>query len=105
MTTKRLVILLLVLVAGLSTVFALPKQLLYQPLGIEMELPEYIGEWWGQSLAVTEQEIVVLGEGPSRNEIEALARLRGLSSRVRFMGMPRHPEDVRERIAGPRQSN
>jgi colanic acid/amylovoran biosynthesis glycosyltransferase len=44
-------------------------------------------------------EINFVGEGPLRNELEALVRLRGLSSRVRFVGAARL-NDTRERIAG-----
>jgi GT2 family glycosyltransferase/glycosyltransferase involved in cell wall biosynthesis len=46
-------------------------------------------------------EIVIVGDGPLRNELEALARLRGLSSRVRFVGLPRGDE-LAERIAAAR---
>jgi EpsI family protein len=62
MTTSRLAILLAVLLAGLSTVFLLPKQLFYQPLGIGLELPEILGEWWGRPLNVTDKERSVLGQ-------------------------------------------
>jgi GT2 family glycosyltransferase/glycosyltransferase involved in cell wall biosynthesis len=43
-------------------------------------------------------EILIYGDGPLRNELEALARLRGLSGRVRFLGTPRH-HDLQERMA------
>jgi EpsI family protein len=61
MTTKRLAVLLALLLGGMSTVFLLPKHLLSQPVGIELQLPESIGEWWGQKLAVSQLEIDVLG--------------------------------------------
>lgn len=61
MTTSRLAILLAVLLAGLSSVFLLPKQLGFQPVGIELALPEILGEWWGREMAVTQQERDVLG--------------------------------------------
>ena len=63
MTTSRLVVLLGVMLLGLSTVFILPRQLDYQPVGIVNELPEFIGEWWGADLPVSEKERQVLGAG------------------------------------------
>ncbi len=62
MTTSRLAILLAVLLGGLSTVLFLPKQLSYQPVGIELTLPEYSGEWYGQNVKISEREITVLGK-------------------------------------------
>lgn len=61
MTTNRLAILLAVLLGGLSTVLFLPKQLSYQPVGIELQLPEFNGEWYGQEVKVSEREIAILG--------------------------------------------
>ncbi|MDB6174710.1 MAG: hypothetical protein JWL59_4021 [Chthoniobacteraceae bacterium] len=61
MTTKRLAVLLALLLAGLSTVFVLPKQLLFQPVGVELRLPESLGEWWGHDLQVSQREIDGLG--------------------------------------------
>lgn len=61
MTTKRPLILLSVLVAGMSLVFLLPKIPNSQPLGINLDLPPQIGEWYGEDQAVTEKEIAVLG--------------------------------------------
>ncbi len=63
MTTNRLFILLAVLLAGLSSIFLLPKQLGFQPVGVEMELPKMVGGWYGTDIAVSEKEIQVLGEG------------------------------------------
>lgn len=62
MITNRLAILFAVLLAGMSVVFLLPKQLFYQPIGVTLELPEFIGEWWGKPLDVTDKERAVLGE-------------------------------------------
>lgn len=63
MTTNRLAILLAVLLGGLSSVYLLPKVLGFMPLGIELNLPEGLGEWWGRDAAVTEHEREVLGPG------------------------------------------
>jgi EpsI family protein len=62
MTTSRLAVLLAVLLAGLSGVFFLPKQLGTQPVGINPVLPEYIGEWWGRDMEVTQKEQDTLGQ-------------------------------------------
>ena len=61
MITKRLAILLAVLLGGLSCVFALPKQIGFQPVGITLQLPEYLGEWWGKEVAVSQLERDTLG--------------------------------------------
>lgn len=62
MTTSRLFILLAVLLAGLSTVFLLPKQIPLQPLGITLELPKMVGGvWYGRDQEVSAKEKDVLG--------------------------------------------
>lgn len=62
MTTSRLVILLAIVLAGFGSVFVLPRQLGYQPVGMKVELPENMSEWWGRDLEVSEKERTVLGE-------------------------------------------
>src|SRR5258707_8702130 len=62
MITSRLAILLAVLLAGLGSIFLLPQQLGFQPVGIEAELPKMVGGWYGQNLAVSDKEKSVLGE-------------------------------------------
>jgi len=61
MITKRLLVLLTVLLAGLSCIYLLPKHSGSQPVGIVLELPDYIGQWYGVSTAVTQKEKDVLG--------------------------------------------
>jgi EpsI family protein len=61
MTTKRLAILLVVLL-GMCAVFSLPKQLMYQPVGVKLELPEEIGDWHGKDMKITDLEISTLGK-------------------------------------------
>ncbi len=61
MTTSRLAILLAVLLAGLGSIHFLPKQLGYQPVGIDKDLPEFLGEWWGQPIKISQKEIDTLG--------------------------------------------
>jgi EpsI family protein len=61
MITKRLAVLLLVVLGGLSCAFVLPKKLGLQPVGIVPELPEFSGEWWGQPMDVTQKERETLG--------------------------------------------
>ena len=62
MTTKRLFILLAVLLAGMSGVFLLPKQRSFQPVGVNLKLPEFVGEWIGTEMDVTQQERDVRGK-------------------------------------------
>ena len=61
MTTKRLAVLLLIVVLGMGSVFVLPQQLGYQPVGAELDLPEFLGEWWGKDGDILEKERDVLG--------------------------------------------
>ena len=61
MTTSRLAILLAIVLAGLSSVFILPQKLGFQPVGIELQLPEYLGAWWGHAMQVSQKEKETLG--------------------------------------------
>ncbi|KAB2645812.1 MAG: EpsI family protein [Verrucomicrobia bacterium] len=61
MTTKRCLVLLVVLL-GMSAVFFLPKHH-FQPLGIELKLPVTVGDWTGEDLKITDEEIGILGPG------------------------------------------
>ncbi len=61
MTTKRLAILLVVLLGGMGSVAFLPAQLGYQPVGIKLDLPEYLGQWRGKDVEVTQKEHDTLG--------------------------------------------
>jgi EpsI family protein len=70
MTTSRLAIVFVILLGGLSTVFVLPKQLGFMPVGINLELPESIGEWWGNKVQVSQHEKDVLGPGTDFSRME-----------------------------------
>ena len=61
MITNRLAILLAVLLGGMSTVFLLPKQLFYQPVGVDLTLPATVGGWEGKDEEITQNEIGTLG--------------------------------------------
>jgi EpsI family protein len=63
MTTRRLAILLAIILAGMSSIFALPQHLDFQPVGIDLDLPKMVGGWYGTDMAVSEKERQVLGEG------------------------------------------
>jgi EpsI family protein len=60
MTTSRLVVLLLVLVAGFSAIFMLPAADKNQPVGVKLYLPEYVGTWYGTDQKISEREQQVL---------------------------------------------
>jgi EpsI family protein len=60
MTTKRLLVLQAVLVVGLGAVFFLPKVTNSSPQGIELSLPSYVGNWYGEDQKITEKELEVL---------------------------------------------
>ena len=59
--TKRLLILQSVLLVGLGSFAVLPRYHGAQPVGIELSLPERVGDWSGQDAEVTEKERQVLG--------------------------------------------
>lgn len=63
MTTSRLAIVFAVVLGGLSMsyVLILPEKVGFLPVGINLELPEAMGEWWGQKVEVTQKEKDVLG--------------------------------------------
>jgi EpsI family protein len=46
----------------MSAVFFLPKHH-FQPLGIELKLPVTVGDWTGEDLKITDEEIGILGPG------------------------------------------
>lgn len=60
MTTNRLAVLLLTLIAGLSAVFFLPMPGQTEPVGIKLALPDFIGKWYGVDQQITERERQVL---------------------------------------------
>ena len=60
MTSKRLVVLWLFLGAGLSAIFLLPKVAMTQPVGIRLELPQFVGKWYGVDQAITDRELAML---------------------------------------------
>lgn len=64
MTIKRLVFLQLILVAGLGSAYLVPIQST-QPMGVIMDLPESIGQWWGVSQKVTDAELKGLARDTS----------------------------------------
>lgn len=62
MITKRLLIVQAVLVAGLGSVFFLPRVANSTPQGIELRLPEYVGSWYGEDQKITEAELKMLAK-------------------------------------------
>src|SRR5213592_2159864 len=61
MTIGRLLILQLVLLGGLSLAFVLPKDIKLQPVGIELQLPEFVGDWHGVEQEASKGERDILG--------------------------------------------
>lgn len=62
MTIKRLLVLQAVLLVGFSAVFFLPKVENSSPQGIELTLPEYVGDWFGKEQEISEKELEVLAK-------------------------------------------
>ncbi len=60
MTPKRLIVLLLILGAGFSAIFLLPTTAKTQPVGIKLELPQFVGKWYGVDQKITDRELEVL---------------------------------------------
>ncbi len=62
MTISRLVILQIILVLGLSAVFFLPKVANSTPQGIGLNLPTYVGNWYGEDQKISEMELAILAK-------------------------------------------
>ncbi len=60
MTPKRLILLLVLLLAGFSTIFVLPTTARMQPAGIKLELPQFVGKWYGVDQQITQRELDML---------------------------------------------
>ena len=61
MTIKRLFGLEILLLAGLGSVFLLPKGVALQPAGIDLSLPEFVGSWYGTDQPIMQAERDSLG--------------------------------------------
>jgi EpsI family protein len=56
MTPGRLIFLQLILFAGLGSAFLIPTQSKMQPTGVNMQLPDFIGQWFGTPQKIGERE-------------------------------------------------
>ncbi len=65
MTTRRLLLLQLLLLVSLGAVFFLPKVVNSSPQGIELALPEQVGNWLGADQEITKKELEVLAKDTS----------------------------------------
>ncbi len=61
MNIRRLVVLQIVLLGGLSAVFALPKHPRLVSPAINLSLPDFVGDWYGTNEEVSEGERQILG--------------------------------------------
>ncbi len=61
MITKRLIALQAVILLGFGTILLLPTAPSRPDPGVRMELPDFLGEWYGQDAEVTQKEILTLG--------------------------------------------
>src|SRR5438132_5946055 len=61
MNIRRLIVLQIVLLGGLSAVFALPKHPKLVPPAINLSLPDFLGDWYGTNEEVSEGERSILG--------------------------------------------
>jgi EpsI family protein len=57
MNVKRLALLQIILIAGLTSAFFVPTQSRTQPMGVVMELPESIGLWTGVPQKISQPEL------------------------------------------------
>jgi EpsI family protein len=62
MIAKRLFVVEVVLVIGLSLMFFLPKSPATSPVGISLKLPVWVGDWLGEDGEVTARELEVLAK-------------------------------------------
>jgi EpsI family protein len=65
MTIKRLVFLQLVLLAGLGSAYLIPNHGQSQPMGVIMELPDSLGQWYGTPQKISKQELEELAADTS----------------------------------------
>ena len=58
MSIKRLAILQALLLVGLGSVYLIPAQTRTQPVGVNMDLPDFVGQWFGvpQQIGQAERE-------------------------------------------------
>lgn len=61
MTTSRLAILAALVTSGFASIFLLPKGA-DMPVGIRVELPDFVGNWKGTDAEISERERIGLGE-------------------------------------------
>lgn len=75
MITKRLLQVQILLLAGMASVFLLPRVMKSSPAGIALNLPEAVGEWIGHDAEVTarEREILAKDTGFARKTYSNLA--------------------------------
>lgn len=62
MTTARLIVLQIVLLAGLATAMLLPRMGAYDPAGIRLELPSRLGMWESEPVAISDREKEILAK-------------------------------------------
>ncbi len=62
MISKRLFVVELVLIFGLSSMFFLPKAPATSPVGIALTLPIWVGDWLGEDSQITPRELEVLAK-------------------------------------------
>ena len=60
MTSTRLVLLWLLLGAGFGAIFLLPKVAMTQRVGIKLELPQFVGKWYGVDQKISDRELQML---------------------------------------------
>ncbi len=60
MTVKRLLLLQGVMLLGFSGIFLLPKVTNIAPQGIDLHLPEFVGEWYGEDQQIGALELEIL---------------------------------------------
>lgn len=63
LSVARLGLLAAICGLGMGIVFLLPRSQKFQPLGLKLELPQFVGEWYGRELEVGAKEIETLGRG------------------------------------------
>jgi EpsI family protein len=64
-SVQRLVVLQLVLLAGLGSAYFVPAHGKMQPMGVRMDLPDTMGQWYGTPQSVTKTELEQLAADTS----------------------------------------
>lgn len=93
----RILLLQALLLGGLSVVFLLPQRPEIKPASIAMELPDFVGEWYGEKQPISEKELQVL---PVDTQFARRTYINGTGDQI-FVSIVFSGEDMNNSIHRP----